>query len=217
MEGCTVGIGVLACEPVVEYVQAAQRRLGTDYPVFVLHYTDTDDPGRMKLQIVQAAKKMPKDIDTVLVAMGFCGGSWNQVEASRKLVIPKVDDCVSMLLNGEKGHSTNPKEMGHLYITERQPDSRGKWLRQQCPRWKVDDCYPKWFSCHSQLDIVDTGVFDCHSEDYVENAQKCADALLCNLDYVSGSNALLEKLIGGRWSEGFLVVEPGQRIQDFFS
>lgn len=36
MEGCTVGVGVLACESVVVYVQAAQRRLGTDYPVFVL-------------------------------------------------------------------------------------------------------------------------------------------------------------------------------------
>ena len=114
MEGCTVGVGVLACESVVVYVQAAQRRLGTDYPVFVLHYTDTDDPGRMKLQIVQAAEKMPKDIDTVLVAMGFCGGSWNQVEASRRLVIPRVDDCVSMLLNVEEGHSTNQKEMGQL-------------------------------------------------------------------------------------------------------
>ena len=33
MEGCTVGVGVLACESVVAYVQAAQRRLGTDYPV----------------------------------------------------------------------------------------------------------------------------------------------------------------------------------------
>ena len=217
MEGCTVGVGVLACESVVVYVQAAQRRLGTDYPVFVLHYTDTDDPGRMKLQIVRAAEKMPKDIDTVLVAMGFCGGSWNQVEASRRLVIPRVDDCVSMLLNGEEGHSTNPKEMGHLYITEQEPDSSGKRLCQQCPRWKVDACYPKWFANHSQMDIVDTGVFDCHTEDYVEKAQKCADDLHCNLDYVSGSNALLEKLIDGQWDTGFLVVEPGQRIHDFFS
>ena len=34
---------------------------------------------------------------------------------------------------------------------------------------------------------------------------------------IKDSNALLEKLIGGQWNEGFLVVEPGQRIQDFFS
>ena len=44
-----------------------------------------------------------------------------------------------------------------------------------------------------------------------------ADALHCGLDYVSGSNALLDKLIDGQWDTGFLVVEPGQRIHDFFS
>ena len=123
--GCHVGTGVLACESVTEYVQAAQRRLGTDYPVFVLHYRNTDDPGQMKRQIVQAVEGLPWNIDTVLVAMGFCGGSWNQVKAARRLVIPRVDDCVSLLINGTVQHSANPKQMGHLYITERQPDSHG--------------------------------------------------------------------------------------------
>lgn len=108
--------------------------------------------------------------------------------------------------------------MGHLYITERQPDSHGKRLCQQCPRWKADACYSRWFANHSQLDIVDTGVFDCHSEAYVGAAQECADALHCCLGYVSGSNSLLERLIGGQWENGFLVANPGQIIghKDFF-
>ena len=63
--GCHVGPGVLACESVTEYVPAAQRRLGTDYPVFVLHYRNTDDPGQMKRQIVQAVEGLPWNIDTV--------------------------------------------------------------------------------------------------------------------------------------------------------
>lgn len=216
--GCHMRAGVLTCESVTEYVQAAQRRLGTDYPVFVLHYRDTDDPERMKRQIVQAVEGLPGNIDTVLVAMGFCGGSWNQVKAARRLVIPRVDDCVSLLINGTVQHSANPKQMGHLYITERQPDSHGKRLCQQCPRWKADACYSRWFANHSQLDIVDTGVFDCHSEAYVGAAQECADALHCCLGYVSGSNSLLERLIGGQWENGFLVANPGQIIghKDFF-
>ena len=106
----------------------------------------------------------------------------------------------------------------HCYITERQPDSHGKRLCQQCPRWKADACYSRWFANHSQLDIVDTGVFDCHSEAYVGDAQECADALHCCLGYVSGSNSLLERLIGGQWEDGFLVANPGQIIghKDFF-
>ena len=110
--GCHMRAGVLTCESVTEYVQAAQRRLGTDYPVFVLHYRGTDDPGRMKRQIVQAMEELPRNIDTVLVAMGFCGGSWNQVKAVRRLVIPRVDDCVSLLINGTVQHSASRTAMG---------------------------------------------------------------------------------------------------------
>lgn len=109
----------------------------------------------------------------------------NQVKAARRLVIPRVDDCVSLLINGTVQHSANPKQMGHLYITERQPDSHGKRLCQQCPRWKADACYSRWFANHSQLDIVDTGVFDCHSEAYVglpRNARtRCTAALVMSL------------------------------------
>ena len=39
-----------------------------------------------------------------------------------------------------------------------------------------------------------------------------------SLDYVQGSNLMLEKLVGGRWDRQFLVAEPGHLIRhgDFF-
>lgn len=213
-----MSIGVLACESMVDYVRAAQKRLNTAYPVFVLHYGSTENPVQMQLHITQATAQMPEEIDTLLVAMGFCGGSWNQVTAERRMVIPRVDDCVSILLNDGRRHRPNPKKMGHLYVTEWQPQSTCKRLCQQCPRWKADANYPRWFANHSRMDIVDTGTFDCYSEDYVEEAQRCADSMNCTLGYVSGSNLLMEKLIGGQWDDQFIVAEPGQRIshKDFF-
>ena len=64
----------------------------------------------------------------------------------------------------------------------------------------------------------DTGLNDCYSEDYVAKAQKNADVMDVTLDYVEGSNHLLEKLVEGRWDDQFLVAEPGHLIRhgDFF-
>lgn len=213
-----MNIGILACESLLEYVWAAQKKLGTDYPVFTLDYSRQEDPEQMRSRITEVIVRMPQQIDTVLVAMGFCGGSWNQVTLDRRIVIPKVDDCVSLLLNTDELHCPNPKEMGHLYMTERKPKQSCKRLCQQCLRWKADDCYPRWFANHSQLDIIDTGVFDCYEESYVEDAQKCAETVNCVLGYVTGSNLMMEKLIGGHWDAQFVVAEPGQKIahKDFF-
>ena len=49
-------------------------------------------------------------------------------------------------------------------------------------------------------------------------AQKNADMIHAALDYVQGSNRILEKLVSGEWDEQFLVAEPGHLIRhgDFF-
>jgi len=48
--------------------------------------------------------------------------------------------------------------------------------------------------------------------------RKSADRIDVSLDYVEGSNRILEKLASGQWDEPFIVVEPGRTIRhgDFF-
>ena len=52
----------------------------------------------MKEDILQTLSSLPSDVDTVLVAMGFCGGSWQDVSCSKTLMIPRVSDCVALTL-----------------------------------------------------------------------------------------------------------------------
>jgi len=51
-------------------------------------------------------------------------------------------------------------------------------------------------------------------DQYISNRKETGTSL----DYVSGSNRILEKLLTGRWDKQFLVAEPGHRIRhaDFF-
>lgn len=57
---------------------------------------------------------MDKDVDTILVAMGHCGGSWDGVKAPCRLVIPKIDECVSLLLQNTDEIKSDLKEPGHV-------------------------------------------------------------------------------------------------------
>ena len=75
-----------------------------------------------------------------------------------------------------------------------------------------------YFDSYHTLDIIDTGLNNCYDEDYVVAAQKSADRINASLDYVEGSNRILEELVSGQWDEQFIVAEPGQLIRhgDFF-
>lgn len=89
---------ILSCTTLLEYVRQAQRTCNTDFPVIELERQYHVEPAKMKEHILQTLSSLPSDVDTVLVAMGFCGGSWQDVSCSKTLVIPRVADCVALTL-----------------------------------------------------------------------------------------------------------------------
>ena len=114
---------ILACSSLTEYVEAAQASVGTKMRVRYLNRIYHRDPAEMQEHIKAELERMPEGIDTVLVCMGFCGGSWNQVQSRYRLVIPRVDDCVSLLLQTKDDPVSNLKTPGHLYVRAMDPST----------------------------------------------------------------------------------------------
>lgn len=161
-----------------------------------------------------------------MVAMGFCGGVWDHIRAQVKTVIPRVDDCVSLLLTTDDQYIPNRKENGHLYLYEDAPKNFSalsllknyQKASDEFQGFDEDTLFHMWFAQYHFLDIIDTGYNACYEEEYAEQAQKNADMIHATLDYVQGSNLILEKLVSGEWDAQFLVAEPGHLIKhgDFF-
>lgn len=214
---------VLSCESLEVYVRAAQQAAGTDYPVVWLNRKYHDEPSVMRSHILETLAALPAQTDTVLVAMGFCGGSWDHIEAPLRMVIPRVDDCISLLLHTDDQFHPNLKQMGHMYMLDADPDkfSPERMFESLSERYdpEMAKCiFDMWFENYRFLDVIDTHLADCYSEAFVEQAQRSADLIGCDLDYTPGSNRLLEKLMRGQWDDQFIVAEPGRPVahKDFF-
>lgn len=217
---------ILTCSSLRTHVDIAQQKMNTDYPVITIDRIHHVDPDRMKKIIQEELENNSLRMDTLLVAMGFCGGVWHQVQTTVKTVIPRVDDCVSMLLATDDICIPNRKQTGHLYLYEENPEDfsalslLNDYVAASDEFQGMDkDClFHMWFDQYYFLDIIDTGYNNCYEEAYAEQAQKNADMIQAALDYVPGSNLILEKLVSGNWDEQFLIAEPGHIIQhsDFF-
>lgn len=212
---------ILTCRSLEEYVVQAQNNMGTAFPVIALDKRYHMEPKDMREQILSAIEELSKVYSTILISMGFCGGSWDQVVAPCRIVIPRVDDCVSLLLQQGDEYCANLKEMGHLYLYEKDPKESffsriGEGMGTE--DLDLDELIDMYFGNYRYLDILDTGYNDCYSEEYAAAAQEEADRIHMDLDYVEGSIHLLEKLVSGNWNEQFLVAEKGHLIRhgDFF-
>ncbi len=215
---------ILTCSSLKDHVDAAQKAMGTDLPVVVLDRSDHVEPARMQASVLRAidglVKEWPEDL-TVLVSMGFCGGVWHEVSFPCRVVIPRADDCISIMLATDEEYIPNRKESGHLYLYEKDPADfsalkllhDGGTAEESYRNMSREDLFRYWFGNYYAMDIIDTGLNPCYEESYVEAAQKEADEINAQLGYAQGGNVLLEKLVSGRWDRQFIVAEPGQVIK----
>lgn len=208
---------ILGCSSLKDYIDEAQRKVNTNYPVFYLNRLYHRDPNEMREHIINTLTTMDKDVDTILVAMGHCGGSWDGVKAPCKLVIPKIDECVSLLLQNTDEVKSDLKEPGHLYVREKDPmkenfhaifDKLTKNLDEETKKRYHED----WKKYYHEIDIIDTKINDCRRADYVRVVKEDADWLGAKLGFVEGGTYLLEKLFTGRWDEQFTILERGEQI-----
>ena len=213
---------ILACGSLRRYVEAAQSKMGTDFSVVYADNSLHSEPEKMNARLKELLRELPEDVDTVLVAMGYCGGSWDKVPHRQKLVVPCVDDCVTLLLHTGDERCPNKKEAGHMYICDKTSDDdnfsipaiRRKVFAEH-GEYNGDMIFKSWFGMYHDLDIIDTGMYDCYDEEFVTYAQESADLIFADLNFVEGSNYLLEKLVAGVWDEQFVVKAPEETMDLF--
>ena len=115
---------ILACSAMSLHVAAAQKTMKTDFPVIEVDSSLHENPSKMRQKIIETLEQMEKSIDTVLAAMGFCGGSGEGIATDKRIVIPRVDDCITLLLHTDDTWYPNLKQCGHLYLRD---DIEGKF------------------------------------------------------------------------------------------
>lgn len=208
---------ILSCSTLLAYVQQAQKICKTDFPVIELDRQYHTEPSKMREHILHTIDSLPSNVDTILVAMGFCGGSWQDVSCSQTLVIPRVADCVALELTTPERYDPDLKEPGHMYLFG---DSENGFsiqsiyesLLEQYDKEMANIVFNMYFEHYYHLDIIDNGLYNCYDLNYVERAQADAERIHAELDFVPGSNILLEKLVSGKWDEQFLIVHPHTTI-----
>jgi hypothetical protein len=153
----------------------------------------------------------------VLLALGYCGNGLQGLEsATAALVFPRVDDCISLFLNGGCTREEIDRDAHAFYLTK-------GWLCHDNP---VKESFEKWrerfgeerarrlrhtmMAAYRRITLIDTGAFDAPA--WEPESQAYADDLELDHTTVSGSIQLLERLFGGPWNSEIVVVPPGRAI-----
>lgn len=209
---------ILSCGNLVPYVVAALKKYQLTMPIVSLDMNLHVEPKKMRQAAIDAfANRIPQNCDTILVAQGYCGGVWENVKAPKKMVFPRVDDCVSIALATDDKYIPNRKKMRHFYDFNIlsglfSPQKLYRSMVKQYGESRTKDLFELWFKDYHALDVVDTGLEDLNTPEMTEKIEKSARLIGAKAHRVPGSNRILEKLVTGRWDEQFVVKQPYETI-----
>jgi len=206
---------IIACSTVKDEVEALRGDIPVEYLEGFLH--DTPDVLRATINERIAATPVAQ---TILLAYGrCCNGSAGLVAGPHRLVLPACDDCIALLLGSRRAYLREFEEHpGTYYYTrgwiEELEDPYREYLKM-IPRMgeeKARMVAHMILEAYTRVAIIDTGTYDMEkAQHYVDTV---ADFYGLPIHKIAGSLRLLEKLIRGPHDEEFIVVEPGQVLEE---
>jgi hypothetical protein len=156
-------------------------------------------------------------VDEVRFALGFCGNALNGLSTHHlTLVFPRVDDCISLLLNRGCVREQIPRNPRHYYLT------RGWFNHESSLKESFNDWNERYgaeraarlrktlFAGYERISLIDTQAYDV--EECIEQSREVAEDLQLDHGIVPGSVQLLERLFKGERGSEIVVVPPEETI-----
>ena len=206
----------IACQTIEDEINAVNNALPVPIPIVWVESGLHNFPDQLKERIQQKIDKIV-GVENILLLFGYCGNSIEGLVASQaRLVVPKVEDCISLLLGGNQIRQALSRKTPAFYLTD-------GWLRyEKNIYWEYEQCLKKYgevrslrifqamFAHYSNLNFIDTGCYDLTS--VMCRTDEFAAKLNLKQGIVPGTLKLITKALLEEWDEDFLIVPQGVPI-----
>ena len=214
---------VLSCKTLEDEVNAALQATGREYAVEWVESGLHNVPAKLNLRLQEVLDSI--EAERVLLAMGYCGNAVNGLKTgSFELILPKVDDCISLLLGSVERRMEVARDHAAYFFTE-------GWLRgernilveyeysvKKYGQDTADMIMGMMYSHYRTLAVLDCGITPV--EPVCEQVKPLAELLDMQPKVIPASTGYIEDLLRGPWDDEsrFLCIPPHTEItQDMLS
>jgi len=206
----------VACHTLKDEIMFVIRDLGVQYPVLWIESMQHNNPKQLK-QCIQEQINLIGNVDNILLLFGNCGNAIQGLSSKESsIVFPRVDDCISLFLGGNRQKKELDSRGSSYYLTK-------GYLQSEANIWsEYLYCVSKYgeekarklmriiLKNYQKLTIIDTGAYAL--VDIMELTKEIAAKLELDHNVVPGSLRLLYKAFRGEWDDDFSIVPPGECI-----
>ncbi len=209
---------IICCEVLKNELRMALEDSGMELPVIYIPMELHTYPEKLRVELQRQIVQF-NGYDQILMVFGCCGNALIDLEATKAdLIIPKVDDCIQMLLCQEGNQFDREKSTYFL--------SEG-WLR--CEKGifnehermvtkygesRANRILLRMLNEYKYLMFIDTGITNqTKLKQMLEKSQQYAAMANLELTINKGNIWLLKKLVQNQIDQNFITVKKGDKVK----
>ena len=210
---------IISCGMLCDEIKLVCRGKKQVPKIMMLRRALHETPGELR-KTLQRLIEEHQNVDEIILTFGLCGnGVVGLKSENTRLILPKFDDCISQLLylpaEGRKERSKVKK--GHMYLTRQWTKDREAVLSQcrditNSYKEEAPEILSEIYGAYTTVTLVDTGAYTM--EKVWERAEQIRDYLPVEIEQEQGSTAILEKIISGAYDENFIILNPGEMVEE---
>ena len=206
---------VIACATVIEEMLPL---LTPDVGHMVLDFGLHTDPAKLRAALQDAIDQSSRHAETIILGYGLCSQGVVGLRATDStLVVPRVDDCISIFLGSGCAYREQSRaEPGTYYLTKGwieagdNPFGQYDRIAEKYGHEKAERMIRLMLANYKRLALINTGQYEL--ERYRAYAKGEAEHLGLRYEEIEGSPDLVKRMINGPWDGDFIVVRPGETI-----
>lgn len=208
---------IITCQTIKNEVNLAIRETGVNYPMLLVDSGLHNFPDRLRRTIQEQIDKID-NVSTIIMAFGYCGNGLLGIRSQNaRLIVPRADDCITLLLGSHEIRNRIQNESGTYFLTKGWLDSERNIIteyRECVARYGQDRALrimKTMFMHYRRLMVIDTKAYEL--KDVLETTRAFAETIGLTHEQHSGSLRFISKLLTGPWNaEEFIILEPGNEL-----
>jgi len=176
-------------------------------------------PESLRLELQKVIDASGANFSAVILAYGLCSGAADGITAGGcRLVIPKIDDCISLFLGSRQEYRRLVlADPGTYYLTRGWIDAAITPFddyQAMVARWgekRAEYLMGIILKNYKRLVFIRAEP-GAGLETYEVYTRKIAQKFNLRAEFMTGSADLMQKLVRGPWGDDFVVVPPGRTL-----
>jgi hypothetical protein len=206
----------VACKTLKNEIMHVVDDLNVNYPILWVESGLHNTPEKLNKALQESLDSIA-NVENVLLLFGSCGNSLYGLHSKvARIVFPKVSDCISLFLGGDRQKKEWDDQGTSYYLTK-------GYLENESNIWtEYSYCLKKYgerkakivmdtmLKNYKKLRVIETGAYKL--DDILDTTKKIASTLELEHEVIKGTINILYRGFMGEWDKDFEIIEPGESI-----